>query len=120
MISVGWSSVSCSRTTASRLRLSRSVPGTVIAFRPVSWAEAIERALAAALGPGDEAIQALAFLGCHPFGEAVVEVRAGARAHPCHRAFQNRETGQQHLGREQPGDGAIEQRRWPVRAKIGR
>ena len=83
-------------------------------IRPV--AEAIERALAAALGHGDEAIQALAFLGCHPFGEAAVEVRAGARAHPCHRAFQNRETGQQHLGREQPGDGAIEQRRWSVRA----
>ena len=39
MIWMGCNSVCCSRTTASKTRLSRKVPGTVIAFRPVNWLE---------------------------------------------------------------------------------
>src|SRR5260370_13338803 len=37
MISVGLRSVCCSRTTASKNRLSRRVPGTTTAFKPVNW-----------------------------------------------------------------------------------
>src|SRR3982074_3205486 len=40
MISVGLRSVCCSRTTASKNRLSRRVPGTTTAFKPVNWLDA--------------------------------------------------------------------------------
>jgi hypothetical protein len=46
MISVGCSSVCCSSTTESRLKLSRKVPGTVMPFSPVNCARATALVLA--------------------------------------------------------------------------
>ena len=54
----------------------------MIAFRPLYWSEAvaqtIEWALPGAVGHGDEAVQALALLGCQSLDQAAMEVRVRA------------------------------------------
>ena len=79
-------------------------------------AQAIERALAPAIGDRDELVEALPLLRRHRLDQQAVQMRACARPNPGHGALKHRQARQQHLGFKQPCSCAVEQRRGAVGA----
>ena len=79
-------------------------------------AQPVEGALPRAVGHDDERVETRPLLRRQPGGEPPEQVAGGARAHAGDRALEHGQARQQHLGGDEPGDRAVEQRRGAVGA----